>query len=127
MNERGDVTESCTANIAVRLDGQWWTPPLGSGCLPGIERGRLVADGELASEPSARRTCTAPRTSPWSTRYAAGGRRRWPPRLPTRTSASLCRPNILGAPANNPSNIETERSVTRVADDSRQPAPHPLP
>jgi para-aminobenzoate synthetase/4-amino-4-deoxychorismate lyase len=47
VNERGDVTESCTANIAARLDGQWWTPPLESGCLPGIERARLVADGVL--------------------------------------------------------------------------------
>jgi len=47
VNERGEVTESCTANVAVRLDGQWWTPPLGSGCLPGIERARLVADGVL--------------------------------------------------------------------------------
>jgi para-aminobenzoate synthetase/4-amino-4-deoxychorismate lyase len=47
VNERGDVTESCTANLAVRLDGQWWTPPLESGCLPGVERAGLVADGVL--------------------------------------------------------------------------------
>jgi para-aminobenzoate synthetase/4-amino-4-deoxychorismate lyase len=47
VNECGDVTESCTANLAARLDGQWWTPPLESGCLPGIERARLVADGVL--------------------------------------------------------------------------------
>lgn len=47
VNERGDVTESCTANLAVRLDGRWWTPPPESGCLPGIERARLVADGVL--------------------------------------------------------------------------------
>jgi para-aminobenzoate synthetase/4-amino-4-deoxychorismate lyase len=47
VNERGEVTECCTANLAARLDGQWWTPPLGSGCLPGIERARLVADGVL--------------------------------------------------------------------------------
>jgi para-aminobenzoate synthetase / 4-amino-4-deoxychorismate lyase len=47
VNERGDVTESCTANLAVRLDGKWWTPPLSSGCLPGIERARLVTDGVL--------------------------------------------------------------------------------
>lgn len=47
VNERGEVTESCTATIAVRLDGRWWTPPLGSGCLPGVERARLVAAGAL--------------------------------------------------------------------------------
>jgi para-aminobenzoate synthetase / 4-amino-4-deoxychorismate lyase len=47
VNERGEVTESCTANLAVRLDGQWWTPPLESGCLPGVERARLLACGVL--------------------------------------------------------------------------------
>ncbi|SEO45752.1 chorismate-binding protein [Trujillonella endophytica] len=48
VNERGEVTEACTANLAVRLGGRWWTPPLGNGCLPGVERGRLVAAGVLA-------------------------------------------------------------------------------
>ncbi len=47
VNERGEVTESCTANLAARLGGQWWTTPLESGCLPGIERARLVDDGVL--------------------------------------------------------------------------------
>jgi len=47
VNERGEVTESCTANLAVRLDGRWWTPPLAGGCLPGVERARLLADGVL--------------------------------------------------------------------------------
>jgi para-aminobenzoate synthetase/4-amino-4-deoxychorismate lyase len=47
VNERGEVTESCTANLAVRIGGTWWTPPLGSGCLPGVERGLLVAAGRL--------------------------------------------------------------------------------
>jgi para-aminobenzoate synthetase/4-amino-4-deoxychorismate lyase len=47
-NERGEVTESTIANIAVRLDGTWWTPPVEAGCLPGVERGRLVRAGKLA-------------------------------------------------------------------------------
>ncbi|GAA4684645.1 aminodeoxychorismate synthase component I [Pseudonocardia yuanmonensis] len=47
VNERGEVTESCTASLAARIDGTWWTPPLGSGCLPGVERGLLVAAGRL--------------------------------------------------------------------------------
>ncbi len=47
VNERGHVTESSTANLAVCIDGRWWTPPLDSGCLPGIERGRLLTEGEL--------------------------------------------------------------------------------
>jgi len=46
-SSRGEVTETTIANLAVRLDGCWWTPPVSSGCLAGVERGRLVADGRL--------------------------------------------------------------------------------
>jgi para-aminobenzoate synthetase/4-amino-4-deoxychorismate lyase len=46
-DEHGRVTETTIANLAVRLDGEWWTPPLSAGCLPGVERGRLVDDGVL--------------------------------------------------------------------------------
>ena len=38
VNELGDVTETTIANLAARIDGVWWTPPLSSGCLPGVER-----------------------------------------------------------------------------------------
>lgn len=48
VNERGQVTETTVATLAVLLDGRWWTPPLSAGCLPGVERGRLVEAGELA-------------------------------------------------------------------------------
>lgn len=41
VNDRGEVTESTIANLAVRLEGRWWTPPLDAGLLPGI--GRQVA------------------------------------------------------------------------------------
>ncbi|MCU1606397.1 MAG: pab, partial [Modestobacter sp.] len=47
VNERGEVTESCIANLAVRIDQRWWTPPTASGCLPGVERGRLLELGLL--------------------------------------------------------------------------------
>ncbi|UOY03962.1 aminotransferase class IV [Blastococcus sp. PRF04-17] len=47
VNERGEVTETTIANLAVRIDGRWWTPPTSSGCLPGIERGRLLEVGAL--------------------------------------------------------------------------------
>lgn len=46
-SSRGEVTETTIANLAVRLDGRWWTPPVSAGCLPGVERGRLVAEGRL--------------------------------------------------------------------------------
>ncbi|MDN5725476.1 MAG: aminotransferase class IV, partial [Propionibacteriales bacterium] len=47
INARGHVTETSVANLAVRLDGQWWTPPLTDGCLPGVERGLRLDDGTL--------------------------------------------------------------------------------
>ena len=46
-NERGEVTETTIANLAVRIDGRWWTPPISSGCLPGVERQRLLELGRL--------------------------------------------------------------------------------
>ncbi len=47
INERGELTETTIANLAVQLDGTWWTPPQTAGCLPGIERGRLLDVGLL--------------------------------------------------------------------------------
>ena len=46
-NERGEITETTIANLAVELDGTWCTPPLGCGLLPGVERERLIEDGTL--------------------------------------------------------------------------------
>lgn len=47
VNERGECTESTTANIAARVGSGWLTPPLSSGCLPGVERARRIESGEL--------------------------------------------------------------------------------
>lgn len=47
VNERGELTETTIATLAVRLDGRWWTPPTASGCLPGVERARLLDLGRL--------------------------------------------------------------------------------
>jgi para-aminobenzoate synthetase/4-amino-4-deoxychorismate lyase len=47
VNEQGELTETTTANLALRLGGRWWTPPTTSGCLPGVERGRLLEAGRL--------------------------------------------------------------------------------
>jgi para-aminobenzoate synthetase/4-amino-4-deoxychorismate lyase len=47
VNDRGEVTETTIANLAVRLDGRWVTPPLGSGLLAGCYRAVLLADGTL--------------------------------------------------------------------------------
>jgi para-aminobenzoate synthetase/4-amino-4-deoxychorismate lyase len=47
VNLDGELTEVTLAALGVRLDGGWFTPPLTSGCLPGVERGRLLDLGVL--------------------------------------------------------------------------------
>ncbi len=47
MNEKGECTETTIANVAARCGAVWFTPPLSSGCLPGIGRARLVEEGVL--------------------------------------------------------------------------------
>ncbi len=48
VNGGGEVTETTIATLAVRCDGRWCTPPVDSGCLPGVERGRLLELGVLS-------------------------------------------------------------------------------
>ena len=48
VNTRGQVTESTIANVAVKIDGRWHTPPLDCGVLPGVERAALLAQGTLS-------------------------------------------------------------------------------
>jgi para-aminobenzoate synthetase/4-amino-4-deoxychorismate lyase len=44
FNEHGELTEGGRSNVFIKLDGQWLTPPLESGVLPGVMRGVLMAD-----------------------------------------------------------------------------------
>jgi hypothetical protein len=44
---------SSAANRLVRLDGRCWTPPLSSGCLPGILRGLDLRRGLAVEQPAA--------------------------------------------------------------------------
>ncbi len=46
-NEAGELTECSFGNLAVQLDGQWLTPPLDSGLLPGVLRAELLAQGRV--------------------------------------------------------------------------------
>jgi para-aminobenzoate synthetase / 4-amino-4-deoxychorismate lyase len=50
VNERGELTEATNRNVAVMCGGTWITPPLASGCLPGILRQVLIDEGELSVE-----------------------------------------------------------------------------
>ena len=47
FNERREITETTIANIAVKLNGKWCTPPLLSGLLPGVYRQYLLNRGKL--------------------------------------------------------------------------------
>ena len=44
LNERGEVAECTSANIFAAVGSQVWTPPLNSGCLPGITREVLLGE-----------------------------------------------------------------------------------
>ncbi len=46
-NERGELTEASTANVALDLDGEWFTPPVTSGLLAGTFRNGLLATGQI--------------------------------------------------------------------------------
>jgi para-aminobenzoate synthetase/4-amino-4-deoxychorismate lyase len=48
VNDRGEVTESTIANLAVRMQGRWVTPPTDAGLLPGTYRAVLLREGTLA-------------------------------------------------------------------------------
>lgn len=49
-NEKGEVTESCIANVIVERDGRLLTPPVRCGLLAGIGRSRLLQDGMVGEE-----------------------------------------------------------------------------
>ena len=42
LNERGDVAECTSANIFAAEGNRVWTPPVSSGCLPGVTRELLL-------------------------------------------------------------------------------------
>jgi len=49
-NERGEVTESCRANIIVELNGQFLTPPVSSGLLNGVGRALLLTEQKVTEK-----------------------------------------------------------------------------
>lgn len=51
VNEAGEVTESCLANVVFQRAGRLYTPPVRCGLLDGTLRRTLVAAGELSEAP----------------------------------------------------------------------------
>ena len=50
-NSEGHITESTIANVAVLVGSRWLTPPLESGCLPGVYRAELLEENVLEVAP----------------------------------------------------------------------------
>ena len=46
-NTRGEVTECTRGNIAMCIEGQWWTPPLSCGLLDGVGRAVALREGRV--------------------------------------------------------------------------------
>jgi branched-chain amino acid aminotransferase len=51
LNERGEVSECTSANVFIARDGEVLTPPLDSGCLPGVTREILLEIAPAAGIP----------------------------------------------------------------------------
>ncbi|MDA3834088.1 MAG: aminodeoxychorismate synthase component I [Spirochaetales bacterium] len=49
-NEKGEVTESCIANIVVKLDGELYTPPVRCGLLAGTFRASLIKQNKVGEK-----------------------------------------------------------------------------
>ena len=50
LNERDEVTEGAISNVFIEKDGQWFTPPVRCGLLPGIYRRHLLETKPGAGE-----------------------------------------------------------------------------
>jgi len=50
-NTAGELCCATTANLLLRRSGRWLTPPLSSGCLPGVMRGRALDLGLIQEAP----------------------------------------------------------------------------
>lgn len=44
LNEHGEISECTSANIFIAEGNRVWTPPLSSGCLPGVTRELLLSE-----------------------------------------------------------------------------------
>jgi para-aminobenzoate synthetase/4-amino-4-deoxychorismate lyase len=49
-NERRELTETCSANLVLEIDGRRLTPPLSSGLLAGTFRAHLLERGEIEEQ-----------------------------------------------------------------------------
>ncbi|MGH9662428.1 MAG: aminotransferase class IV [Bryobacteraceae bacterium] len=58
LNERDEVAECTSANLFAARGSEVWTPPLSSGCLPGVTRDVLLHEVHCEGTPILERTLT---------------------------------------------------------------------
>jgi para-aminobenzoate synthetase / 4-amino-4-deoxychorismate lyase len=51
VNQDGKATETNLSNLMVRIGDRWVTPPVESGCLPGVYRAAMLSDGTVTERP----------------------------------------------------------------------------
>ena len=56
LNERGEVCECTSANLFIARGSEVFTPPLNSGCLPGVTRALLLEEIRVAGISGAEKT-----------------------------------------------------------------------
>ncbi|PAX96400.1 aminotransferase [Bordetella pertussis] len=47
LNQHGELCEGSRSNVYLELGGRWYTPPIASGCLPGVQRAELIDQGKV--------------------------------------------------------------------------------
>lgn len=50
LNEQGFVTEGGRSNVFAKIKGQWFTPPLAAGVLPGVMRAQVLSDPSYSAQ-----------------------------------------------------------------------------
>lgn len=85
-NSRGELTEATIANVVLRLDGEWVTPPVDSGLLPGVFREWLLQQGKIRE-----RVIPLAELSRAEAVYLINSVRRWMPARLVDTLAPLAR------------------------------------
>ena len=50
LSTNGTLCCGSSANLVVQRQGQWLTPPLSDGCLPGVMRGQALKQGLLQEQ-----------------------------------------------------------------------------
>lgn len=57
FNQHDEITESTIANIIIKENGSYYTPPLSSGLLPGTYREELLEQGKIVERPISKEQC----------------------------------------------------------------------